>query len=210
MEKLLKLQKKWVAKSADKKEFEKLALVYLDDLYRMGLSFTHNKADAEDLVQRSVMKAYRAFQSFERGTNMKAWLFKILRNTFISDYRRNKKHAVQSIEDDEAEFSFYKAAQEEARKASESISEEVVLDPSKLEYVLGDEVKKALDSLSDDFREAIFLCDVQGLSYVEMAEILDVPVGTVRSRLARARGQMQKVLWEYAKDKGLWRRKIPE
>jgi RNA polymerase sigma-70 factor (ECF subfamily) len=191
---------------ADRKEFERLALVYLDDLYRMGFSFTRQKADAEDLVQRSILKAFRAFHCFERGTNMKAWLFKILRNTFISDYRQKKRHAVQSIEDDEAEFSFYKAAQEEARKASEAMPEEAVIDPAKLEYVLGDEVKRALDSLSEDFREVIFLCDVQGLSYLEIADILDVPVGTVRSRIARARGQMQKLLWQYAKDKGLWRR----
>jgi RNA polymerase sigma-70 factor (ECF subfamily) len=191
---------------ADKKAFEETALLYLNDLYRLGFSFTHQKADAEDLVQRSLLKAFRAFHRFERGTNMKAWLFKILRNTFISDYRQKKKHAVQSIEDDEAEFSFYKAAKEEARKVSDTIPEEQILDPAKLEYILGDEVKKALDSLSSEFREAIFLCDVQGLSYEEIAGILEIPVGTVRSRLARARAQMQKTLWEYAKDKGLWRR----
>lgn len=201
-----KIPAKHSMNKADKKAFEETALLYLNDLYRLGFSFTHQKADAEDLVQRSLLKAFRAFHRFERGTNMKAWLFKILRNTFISDYRQKKKHAVQSIEDDEAEFSFYKAAKEEARKVSDTIPEEQILDPAKLEYILGDEVKKALDSLSSEFREAIFLCDVQGLSYEEIAGILEIPVGTVRSRLARARAQMQKTLWEYAKDKGLWRR----
>ena len=145
------------ANRARRKEFEKLALVYLDQLYRFALSFTHHKADADDLVQRTILKAYRAFDRFERGTNMRAWLFKILRNTFISDYRTIKRHAEQSIDDEEAEFSFYAAAQEESRKRDETLPEEAIADPQKLEYVLGDEVKQALDSLPDEFREVVFM-----------------------------------------------------
>lgn len=202
---------KWVTpktERARRKEFEELALIHLDPLYRFALSFVHNKTDADDLVQKTVLKAFRAFDRFERGTNMRAWLFKILRNTFISDYRKTKRHAEQSIDDEDAEFSFYTAACEEAWKASETLPEEAVADPKKLEYVMGDEIKEALDSLPDEFREVVFMCDVQGLPYQEIAGILDVPVGTVRSRLARARGRLQKILWEYARRKGLWRRKV--
>lgn len=189
-----------------RKEFEKLALIHLDSLYRFAMSFTHHKADADDLVQKTVLKAYRAFDHFERGTNMRAWLFKILRNAFISDYRKSKRHAEQSLDDEESEFSFYAAASKEMWKASETLPEDALADPAKLEYVFGDEIKEAFDSLPDEFREVVFMCDVQGFSYQEIAKVLDVPVGTVRSRLARARGRLQKILWEYARRRGIWRR----
>jgi RNA polymerase sigma-70 factor (ECF subfamily) len=189
-------------------EFERLVLGYLDPLYRFAWSLTRNRTEADDLVQKSVMKAYRAFDRFERGTNVRAWLFRILRNAFISDYRKMKRRAEQSIDEDDAEFSFYAAAQEKAWRDSETLSEDALLKPEKLERVLGDEVTRALETLPEEFREVVFMCDIQGFSYQEMAGILNVPVGTVRSRLARARGKLQKILWAYAQRKGLWRRKI--
>ena len=168
--------------------FQDLALTHLDALYRHALSLTRHQSDAEDLVQEAFLKAFRSFHQFERGTNLKAWLFKILRNTFIGDYRKKKKIQEQQVAEEASDFSFYAAAQEEVRKSSNVLPLEEALATSRLEHVLGDEVSKALDSLSEEFREVIFLCDVQEFSYQEISRILEVPIGTVRSRLARARG----------------------
>lgn len=190
-------------------EFQVIALKHLDALYRHALSLTRHQSDAEDLVQEAFLKAFRSFHQFERGTNLKAWLFKILRNTFIGDYRRKQKIQDRTLSEEAAEFSFYAAAQEEAKKSSNSLPLEEALATSRLEHVLGDEVSKALDSLSEEFREVIFLCDVQEFSYQEISRILEVPIGTVRSRLARARGSLQKLLWDYAVQKGLLRRPSP-
>lgn len=199
----MKTVKETVPNSKLKHEFEKVALSYLPDMYRLALSFTRNKENAEDLVQKSVLKAYRAFHTFQPGTNIKAWLFKILRNAFISDYRRMKKHAEQSIDEENEDFSFYVAAKGEAEKALETLPEKILENPSRLEYVLGDEVKLAMDSLSNEFREVIFLCDIEGMAYQDIAKVLAIPVGTVRSRLARARSVLQKHLWQYAHKRGL-------
>lgn len=187
-----------------KREFETLTMGYLDALYRQAYGFTYNAARAEDLVQDTYLKAFGAFDSFERGTKIKAWLFRILRNTFISDYRKKKREPEVPYADDY--FSFYDAVAKDVQACGEKVQDADSLDPFKLEQVLGDEVTKALEQLSTEFREVIYLCDVQELSYQEMASIIDVPVGTVRSRLARARAMLQKFLFDYAKNKGLWRR----
>lgn len=196
-------------KNAARHEFEKTVMQHLDALYGLGLSLARNKADAEDLVQESVLKALRAQESFKQGTNLKAWLFTILRNTFINEYRRRQKTVLQPAETEEdSEFSFYEAAMNrlQAKGNNREVVHPDALEPSRLEHVLGDEVTKALAVLSDEFREVIYLCDVQELSYEEIAGILAVPIGTVRSRLARARHTLQKLLWNYANDKGLFRK----
>ncbi len=192
-------------KKTKQEEFEALALEHLNPLYGMAMSLTRNKADAEDLVQESIIKAFRAFDSFEKGTNIKAWLFKILKNTFISNWRKKKNVKEEKPIDDMSEFSFYSAAYPSMPKSPEGVPSDDVFNADKLEHVLGDEVKKALDSLPEEYREAIFLCDIQGLAYQEIADILSIPIGTVRSRLARARSSLQKLLWDYAKESGLWR-----
>lgn len=188
------------------KIFEKEALVHLDAMFGLAYSLTRNRAKAEDLVQESILKAYRAFNTFEQGTYMKAWLFRIVKNTFISQWRKAKVRPESKEIDDENFKSFYGEVYEQIPKKDNGVPAEEVLDPEKLEHVLGDEIKQALEQLSEEYREVIYLCDIQEMSYQDIADILEIPIGTVRSRLARARKQLQKMLWRYAKDKGLWRR----
>ncbi len=170
-----------------KAEFEKLVAPHFDGLYGAAIRLTRNDRDAEDLVQDAVMRAYRFFDKFERGTNFKAWLFTILTNTFINSYRRNVKE--RSLEDEserqsvEAQF-FSSAATEKAQNP-----EQFLIDRS-----MSADVLKAIDSLPIDFRMVVILADVQEFSYREIAEIIDVPVGTVMSRLFRGRKQLQKML----------------
>lgn len=191
-------------KAASKEHFEALMLPHMDALYRYAFSFTREGARAEDLVQDAYLKAFKAFHQFKEGSNAKAWLFKILRNTFISDYRRKKAHPEVSVSDEDAEFRIYNAAKEIHDQRELSEAEQEMFDPKNLEKFFGDEIIKAVDSLSEDYREVILLCDVQEFSYQEISDLLDIPIGTVRSRIARARGLLQKQLWEYAKDRGLW------
>jgi len=193
---------KSVLKSMDRSEFKDVVISYLDGLYGLAYSMTRHRADAEDLVQETVLKAYRSFASFERGTNVRAWLFKILRNTFVSDYRKKKREPEKVSIDADENFSFYtQASQKVSVEGAEALK--AVIDRENLEAFFGDEIVKAIDLLPDEFREAILLCDIQDLRYGEMAQILDVPIGTVRSRLARGRGMLQKLLWEYAERHGL-------
>ncbi len=190
-----------------KERFEMLTLEHLGALYRHAVWLTRNSTAAEDIVQEAYLKAYRAFGSYRQGSNIKAWLFKILRNTFISEYRKRKNHPEIRVPEDDPDFTtFYGAVKHAHLRGCGELSEKDLTDAAKLERFLGDEVMQALELLSDEYREAIFLCDIQHLSYQEMAEVLDIPIGTVRSRLARARNLLQKALWHYAQDKGLWRR----
>jgi RNA polymerase sigma-70 factor (ECF subfamily) len=179
-------------------EFEALALEHLDPLYAAALRLTKNERDAEDLVQDTFLRAYRFFDKFERGTNIKAWLFKILTNTFINRYRRSAKerNLVEGSERD--------AVQE--RIVSREVVEHAA-DPERFFFdrLLSDEVLKAVDALPIDFRLVVILADLQDFSYREAAEILDVPVGTVMSRLYRGRRLLQKALAGYAAVSGLVR-----
>jgi RNA polymerase sigma-70 factor (ECF subfamily) len=172
-------------------EFEELALKHLDPLYAAALRLTKNDRDAEDLVQDTFLRAYRFFDKFERGTNMKAWLFKILTNTFINRYRRSVKerNIVEGSERDAVHERFV------SREAAEYAAnpEQYFFD-----RLLSDDVLKAVDSLPIDFRLVVILADLQEFSYKEIAEILDVPVGTVMSRLYRGRRLLQKALASYA------------
>jgi RNA polymerase sigma-70 factor (ECF subfamily) len=170
-----------------KAEFEALLAPWLDSLYGSALRLTRNERDAEDLVQDAVMRAFRFFDKFERGTNFRAWLFKILTNTFINSYRRSVKE--RSLSDESERQSV------EARFFSADTTE-LAQNPEEhlLDRALSHDVLKAIDGLPIDFRMVVILADLQEFSYKEIAEILDVPVGTVMSRLFRGRRQLEKVL----------------
>ena len=180
---------------ASRREFEALALPHLDGLYAAALRLTKNPRDAEDLVQDAVLRAFRFFDKFERGTNIKAWLYKILTNTFINRYRRNTKE--RNIVEDERDSVQDRLVSRDSADAAEN-PERAYLD-----RMLSDDVLKALDSVPVDFRLAVILADLQDFSYKEIADILDVPVGTVMSRLFRGRRLLQRQLAEYAAASGV-------
>jgi RNA polymerase sigma-70 factor (ECF subfamily) len=176
-------------------EFEALALRHLDALYGTAVRLTRNDRDAEDLVQDSLLRAYRFFDRFERGTNIKAWLFKILTNTFINRYRRStKERALVDGPEQEAV-----QGQLVSRDATDAAA-----DPERwyFDRVLSEDVLKAVDALPIDFRMVVILADLQEFSYREIADVLDVPVGTVMSRLFRGRRLLQKSLASYAVESG--------
>src|ERR1700687_788911 len=186
---------------ADQATFADLAMEHMASLYTAALRMTRNPADAEDLVQETYLKAYRAFGTFQAGTNLKAWLYKILTNTFINSYRARKRRPEQSELDDVEDLYLYRRLGGlEAAAAGRSAEEEV------LDHFTDADVKAALESLPEQFRMAVLLADVEGFSYKEIAEILDVPIGTVMSRLHRGRKAMQKHLFEFAVE----RRLLPE
>src|SRR6059036_1350431 len=166
--------------------FEREALVHLDALYRVALRLTGNAADADDLVQETMLKAYRAWDQYEKGTNAKGWLLTILRNAFINEYRRRTRHP-ETVDLDTIEpYSVFPELQDEDPQGTF------------FDRIVDDEVLRAIDQLPEQFREAVVLSDVEGLSYEEIARVLDVPVGTVKSRLFRARRLLQGKLYEYA------------
>src|SRR2546425_1375923 len=179
-----------------KAEFEELALSHLDPLYSAALRLTKNERDAEDLVQDTCMRAYRFFDKFERGTNIKAWLFKILTNTFINRYRRKVKErsVVERAAREQSSEQFV------VRETAES-----AVNPEQyfFDKLLSDDVLSSIDGLPIDFRLVVILADLQEFSYKEIAEILDCPVGTVMSRLYRGRKLLQKNLMSYAVEQGV-------
>jgi len=180
-----------------KQEFEALALTHLDPLFSAALRLTKNERDAEDLVQDTVMRAYRFFDRFERGTNMKAWLFKILTNTFINRYRRKVKErsVVEGADRESVHERFV------SRDATDYAAnpEQYFFD-----RLLSDDVLQAIDGLPIDFRLVVILADLQEFSYKEIADILVCPVGTVMSRLFRGRKLLQKNLRDYAAGQGVF------
>jgi RNA polymerase sigma-70 factor (ECF subfamily) len=183
---------------ADQAEFADLAMGYMPSLYSAALRMTRNPADAEDLVQETYLKAYRAFGSFEAGTNLKAWLYRILTNTFINSYRSKKRRPEQTeIDDVEELFLYRRLGGLEAVAAGRSAEAEV------MDHFTETEVKDAVEALPEQFRLAVLLADVEGFSYKEIAEILDVPIGTVMSRLHRGRRALQKALYEFGRNRGL-------
>lgn len=187
-----------------RKEFEETAMEHIDSLYNMALRLVFNKEEAEDLVQETYLKAYRFFDSFQKGTNIKAWLYKILKNTFINKYRKEIATPGEILyEDLEAVNSGLAYEQEKNATGLADTLESKYADFSGL---LEDNVKQALDSLPAEYREAILLSDVEELSYQDIAEIANVPIGTIKSRLNRGRKLLQKKLFEYAKDKGFIKR----
>lgn len=171
---------------------------YAPQLFSTALRMTRNRADAEDLVQETFIKAWRSFATFQEGTNLRAWLFRIMTNTFINKYNA-KQRRPQETELDEVEelFLFRRLGAFDQSKMTQSAEEQL------LEFFTDDEVKKAIEELPEMFRLPVLLSDVDGFSYKEMAEILDVPIGTVMSRLHRGRKMLQKLLYGYAKERGL-------
>jgi RNA polymerase sigma-70 factor (ECF subfamily) len=170
----------------------------MDQLYSAALRMTRNPSDAEDLVQETYLRAYRGFGGFKDGTNLKAWLYKILTNTFINTYRAKKRRPEETEFDDVEDFALYGRLRGlEAADASRTPETEV------LDAMPDEVVKEALESLPEQFRMAVLLADVEGFSYKEIADIMEVPIGTVMSRLHRGRKQLQQRLWEFARDRGL-------
>ena len=183
---------------ADQAEFADQALEYMPALYSAALRMTRNPADAEDLVQETYLRAYRGYGGFEAGTNLRAWLYRILTNTYINSYRAKQRRPDERQLDEVEDLYLYRriGAVEEAL-ASRSAEDEL------MDLFTDDEVKSALDSLPEQFRIAVYLADVEGFSYKEIAEILEIPIGTVMSRLHRGRKAMQKELYEFAVQRGL-------
>lgn len=183
---------------ADQADFAEQAMPLMGSLYSGALRMTRNPADAEDLVQETYLKAYRAFAGFQEGTNLKAWLYRILTNTFINTYRAKKRRPDESDLDEVEDLYLYRRLGGlEAAAVGRSAEDEL------FDHVTDVEVKEALESLSEQFRVAVLLADVEGFSYKEIAEILDIPIGTVMSRLHRGRKGLQKRLYEYAVERGL-------
>jgi RNA polymerase sigma-70 factor, ECF subfamily len=176
--------------------FERDVLPLLPGLYGAALRMTRNPADAEDLLQEATLRAYRGFASFEEGTNLKAWLYRILTNSFINTYRKRQREpqTVEGPDDFDEWFLFDRLG---SRSVQPSAEEDV------LDRIPDAEVKAALESIPDNFRMAVLLADVEGFSYKEIAEIMDVPIGTVMSRLHRGRKALEKALYGLAKERGL-------
>ena len=180
-------------------EFEPLALSYMDQLYAAALRLTRNPADAEDLVQETYMKAFAAQDKFTMGTNLKAWLYRIQTNAFINTYRKKQREPKRTDADTVEDWQLAAAA--EHQSAGLASAEQEALDG------LGDtEVRRALAELSEDFRMAVYLSDVEGFAYKEIASIMDAPVGTVMSRLHRGRRMLREKLREYAAERGIYER----
>ncbi|MDZ7292649.1 MAG: sigma-70 family RNA polymerase sigma factor [candidate division KSB1 bacterium] len=179
-----------------RKQFEALAFPHMDALYSTALRMTRNQLDAEDLVQDAFLRAYRFFDKFQEGTNFKAWIFKILTNTFINQYRK-KVRKPQQTDFEKVDFFYSEAEQERADRYEMHYDEKSYTD------LFGDEINAALNKLSYDFRAVVILCDIEEFSYKEIAAILGTPIGTVMSRLSRARHLLQEYLRVYARQKGI-------
>jgi RNA polymerase sigma-70 factor (ECF subfamily) len=181
---------------ADQQAFAAAAMQYAPQLYNAALRMTRNRADAEDLVQETYLRAYRSYATFEEGTNLRAWLFRILTNTFINTYRAKQRRPQETDLGDMEDLYLYRRIGQ-VNPASVSAEDQL------LDLFTDDEVKAALEELPEAFRLPVLLADVEEFSYKEIAEMLDIPIGTVMSRLHRGRKAMHKRLFDFAQARGL-------
>lgn len=174
---------------------------YVGQLYAAAMRMTRNPADAEDLVQETMLKAYRAYDTFQEGTNLKAWLYRILTNTYINRYRKAQRRPTETdLGEVEDLYLYRRLGSEDTADMARSAEDQL------MEGLVESDIKEAVESLPEHFRLPVLLADLEGFSYKEIAEILEIPIGTVMSRLHRGRKQLQRALWEYASRRGL----VPE
>ncbi len=176
--------------------FAEQAIPFMDQLYAAAMRMTRNPADAGDLVQETYAKAFAAFAGFEQGTNLKAWLYRILTNTYINSYRKNQRAPFQGTLDDLEDWQLGSAESLTQGRTTRSAEAEAI------DHLPDSDVKEALQSIPEDFRLAVYLADVEGFSYQEIADIMKTPVGTVMSRLHRGRRLLRERLAEYARERG--------
>jgi RNA polymerase sigma-70 factor (ECF subfamily) len=181
---------------ADQADFETDAMEFAPQLYSAALRMTRNPADAEDVVQETFLKAYRAYDTFTAGTNLKAWLYRILTNTYINKYRKQQRRPSEVELGELQDIYLFKRVGEQSG-ASRSAEEDM------LDEFVDEDIIEALESLPDNFRMPVLLADVEGFSYKEISEMLDIPIGTVMSRLHRGRKALQRKLWNVAEARGL-------
>ncbi len=187
-----------VSAVADQADFERDAMEYAPQLFSAAMRMTRNPADAEDLVQETYLKAYRAYNTFEAGTNLKAWLYRILTNTYINKYRRDTRRPTETdLGEVEDLYLYRRLGSEQSAEAARSVEDQV------LDGLVESDIKRAVEALPENFRIPVLLADLEGFAYKEIAEILDIPIGTVMSRLHRGRKALQRALWEFARERGL-------
>jgi RNA polymerase sigma-70 factor, ECF subfamily len=183
---------------ADQSTFAAQAMEYAPQLYSAAMRMTRNQADAEDLVQEAYLRAYRSFHTFQEGTNLRAWLFRILTNAYINTYRAKQRRPIETDLGDVEDLYLYRRLGSMETAAASLSAEDQFFD-----LFTDEEVKEALENLPDNFRLPVILADVEGFAYKEIAEMLDIPIGTVMSRLHRGRKAMQRALYDYAETRGL-------
>ncbi len=178
--------------------FAEQAMPLVDRLYGAALRYTRNPADAEDLVQDAMTKAFGAFHQYQQGTNLKAWLYRILHNAYINQYRKAQRRPQENLQDEIDDFSL-----QDALRGAPTSGSGISAEAEVLQALTDEEVKQALADLPETFRMAVYLADVEGFPYKDIAEIMDTPIGTVMSRLHRGRKALQRALAQYARDRGL-------
>jgi RNA polymerase sigma-70 factor (ECF subfamily) len=183
---------------ADQANFERDAMQYAPQLYTAAMRMTRNPADAEDLVQETFLKAYRAYHTFAEGTNLKAWLYRILTNTYINRYRRERRRPSETDLGDLEDLYLYRRIGADQAAAASGSAEDAVLSG-----LVEADIKRAVEDLPEAFRLPVLLADLEGFAYKEIAEIMDIPIGTVMSRLHRGRKALQRALWGFAQTRGL-------